>query len=333
MSREIAVSVVLPTYNRADILEAAVNSVLCQTEPAESYELIVVDNNSTDRTAELLEYLTSIHRGRVRAITERTQGVSNARNAGIALATAPIVAFVDDDVQVTPEWIATIRRTFRERSDLDCIGGKVLPNWLAPPPRWLTRTHWAPLALQDLGDQPLVVSSENPVGLITANLACRRKVLDRVGGFSPRLQRVKDGVGSLEDNDWMRRLWQSGGRALYVPDLVTHAMVPGSRLTRRYHRRWHSGHGRFYALLHAAEFEQSSAGSILGVPAHAYRSGVLTAASWVVSLLTGRSEEAFRHEIRLRFLRGFFSQRVREHLFGGDLNFSQHSRAKRAELD
>ena len=313
MSEDRAVSVVLPTYNRSGDLEEAVNSALCQTEPADSYELIVVDNNSTDQTAELLEYLTSIHRGRVRAITERTQGVSHARNAGIAAATAPIVAFFDDDVHVTPEWIATIRRTFQERADIDCIGGKVLPNWLAPPPRWLTRTHWAPLALQDLGDQPIVVSSSNPLGLISANLACRRDLLERVGGFSPRFQRVKDGIGSLEDDEWIRRLWQSGGRALYVPDLVAYTAVPTSRLTRHYHRRWHSGHGRFYALLRAAEFESSSTGSILGVPAHVYRAAAVAAASWMVSLLAGRTEDAFTHEVRLRFLRGFFSQRVREH--------------------
>jgi GT2 family glycosyltransferase len=223
------------------------------------------------------------------------------------------VAFFDDDVHVTPEWIATIRRTFREHEDIDCIGGKVLPDWLAPPPRWLTRTHWAPLALQDLGDQPIVASAANPVGLISANLACRRALLDRVGGFSPLFQRVKDGIGSVEDDEWIRRLWQAGGRALYVPDLVAYTSVPSRRLTRGYHRRWHSGHGRFYALLRAAEFERSSMGAILGVPAHVYRAAAVAAASWIGSLLAGRTEDAFTHEVRLRFLRGFLSQRVREH--------------------
>ena len=317
MSDSLAVSIVMPTYNRCGELEAAVNSALCQTEPADHYELIVVDNNSTDKTAEVLQRLTAIHAGRVRAVTERRQGVSHARNAGITAAAAPLVAFFDDDVRVTPEWVATIRRTFRERSDIDCIGGKVLPDWSSPPPRWLTRSHWAPLALQDLGDRPVLVSAENPLGLISANLACRRSLLDRVGGFSPLFQRVKDGIGSLEDDEWIRRLWQSGGRALYVPDLVAHTSVPSTRLTRRYHRRWHSGHGRFYALLRAAEFERSSKGAILGVPAHVYRATIASAGSWIASLLTGRTDDAFTHEVRLRFLRGFFSQRVREHFAHG----------------
>ena len=116
---------------------------------------------------------------------------------------------------------------------------------------------------------------------------------------------------------WIRRLWQSGGRALYVPDLVAYTSVPSTRLTRRYHRRWHSGHGRFYALLRAAEFERSSKGAILGVPAHVYRATIASAGAWIASLLTGRTDDAFTHEVRLRFLRGFFSQRVREHFAHG----------------
>src|SRR6476469_7832717 len=106
MRDPLAVSIVMPTYNRCGELEAAVNSALCQTEPADHYELVIVDNNSTDKTAELLQRLTAIHSGRVRAVTERKQGVSHARNAGISAATAPIVAFFDDDVHVTPEWVA-----------------------------------------------------------------------------------------------------------------------------------------------------------------------------------------------------------------------------------
>jgi GT2 family glycosyltransferase len=141
--------------------------------------------------------------------------------------------------------------------------------------------------------------------------------LDRVGGFSPLFQRVKDGIGSLEDDEWIRRLWQSGGRALYVPDLVAYTSVPSSRLTRQYHRRWHSGHGRFYALLRADEFERSSKGVILGVPAHVYRATLACTGAWIASLLTGRTDDAFTHEVRLRFLRGFFSQRVREHFVHG----------------
>jgi GT2 family glycosyltransferase len=248
-------------------------------------------------------------------VTEVKQGVSFARNRGIVEARADVIAFFDDDVRVSENWIETIARTFAERPELECIGGRVLPQWEIPPPSWLTPVHWAPLALQDLGDARITISAHNQKGLISANLACRRQLLDRVGGFSPVFQRVKDGIGSIEDDEWIRRVWKSGATALYVPELVAYADVPASRLTRAYHRRWHSGHGRFYAVLRADEMEQTTRGSLLGVPAHMYRSAVTSAISWFAAAGRGRSEQAFSHEVKLRFFHGFLGQRLAERRF------------------
>ncbi|HET7217916.1 MAG TPA: glycosyltransferase [Vicinamibacterales bacterium] len=309
-----ALSIVLATFNRAAELPHAIDSALRQTAPAERYELIVVDNNSPDETAATIHAIAGQHPGRVRYVLETRQGVSYARQAGIDAARAPIIAFFDDDVRVSPDWVATILRTFEEHPDIECIGGKVLPHWSTPPPHWLTRNHWAPLALQDFGDAPMIVSAENPRGLISANLACRKVLLDRIGGFSPAFQRVKDGIGSLEDDEWNRRLWKSGGKALYVPDLVTSTDVPSTRLTRAYHRRWHRSHGRFYALLRAEEMERSTIGSLLGVPAHMYRAALGDAAAWISAAISGRTDEAFAHEVKLRFFRGFLGQRLTERL-------------------
>jgi glycosyltransferase involved in cell wall biosynthesis len=309
-----ALSIVLPTFNRCAELPAAIESALDQTAPSDRYEILVVDNNSPDRTAETIAAIAAAHAGRVRYVFEARQGVSYARQAGIDVARAPIIAFFDDDVRVSQNWVETILRTFDEHPELECIGGRVLPRWSTTPPGWLTSSHWAPLALQDLGDEPLLVSSQNPRGLISANLACRKRLLDRIGGFSPEFQRVKDGIGSLEDDEWNRRLWKSGGKALYVPDLITTTDVPSSRLTRAYHRRWHRGHGRFYALLRADEIERSTVGTLFGVPAHMYRAALGDAAAWIVAAIAGRTDEAFRHEVRLRFFRGFFAQRLSERL-------------------
>lgn len=303
-------SIVLPTYNRAADLPRAVASALHQTAAPDTFELIIVDNNSTDGTDRLIDELVRRHPGRVRAIVEGRQGVSYARNAGIAASRAATIAFFDDDVHVAPDWVDTILRTFGRHPELDCLGGKVLPDWQDPPPRWLTRMHWAPLALQDFGEAPMVVSAENPKGLISANLACRKALLERIGGFSPQFQRVGGGIGSLEDDEWMRRLWKAGGRALYVPELVTYTAVPRSRLTRSYHRRWHRGHGGFYALLRAEEMEQSDMGSLLGIPAHMYRAAFAATAGWLSATAGGRPDEAFMHEVKLCFLRGFFTRRI-----------------------
>jgi len=305
------VSIVIPTYKRARALPRVIGSALNQTFPGAEYEVLVVDNNSPDGTAQVIDEVAREHPGRVRRIVETRQGVSYARQAGIDQARGPIVAFFDDDVRVADNWVETIVYALQSHPGVECVGGKVLPDWSAPPPPWLTAEHWAPLGLQDYGDRPMLMSSANPRGLISANLACRKEVLERVGGFSLELQRVKDGIGSLEDDDWNRRFWKAGGVALYLPALLAWTDVPPERLTRAYHRRWHLGHGRFYALLRADEIERSNLGVFLGVPAHLYRSAIADAVGLLKSIVIGHTNSAFLHEVRLRFFGGFLGQRVR----------------------
>ena len=304
------VSVVIPTYNRVEGVLQSVASVLSQTADPRTYELIIVDNNSTDGTASVVAELVKREGGRVRGVIETKQGVSFARNRGIEEARGDVIAFFDDDVRVEDNWIEIVARTFAERPELECIGGRVLPEWEMPPPSWLTPTHWGPVALQDLGDDRMTISAQKPRGLLAANLACRRRLFDRVGGFSPAFQRVKDEIGSIEDDEWMRRVLKCGVSALYVPELVAYTAVPASRLTRQYHRRWHSTRGRFYAALHAEELEKTSTGLLLGVPAHMYRAAMASAVGWIAAAGRGRSGQAFVHEVRLRFFRGFLTQRL-----------------------
>jgi glucosyl-dolichyl phosphate glucuronosyltransferase len=305
------VSIVIPTYKRAGALPRVLGSALDQTYPAASYEILVIDNNSPDDTARVVDEIAREHPGRMTRLLETRQGVSYARQAGIDRARGDIIAFFDDDVYVSRNWLETIVDALSSHPDVQCVGGKVLPRWAVPPPSWLTRDHWSPLALQDYGDGPMRMSSSNPRGLISANLACRAAVLRTVGGFSPELQRIKDGIGSLEDDEWNRRFWKAGGVGLYEPRLVAWTDVPADRLTRAYHRRWHLGHGRFYALLRADEIEHSRLGALFGVPAHLYRAALSDLAGLFRSIVTGRTDAAFLHEIRLRFFGGFFGQRVK----------------------
>lgn len=303
------VSVIVPTYDRAASLRRCLTALLAQNAGGCQFEILIVDNNSTDETAAVVQEVMHQQSPVVRYLLETAQGVSYARNAGIAASRAPILAFVDDDVRVEPDWIATIWSLFEQHPDIECVGGKVLPNWQAPPPAWLTRKHWAPLALLDFGESALRIDASNRLCLLTANLACRRTVFDRVGPFRTEMQRVKDGIGSMEDHDWLVRFWAAGGRALYVPRLRAHADVPASRMTRAYHRRWHAGHGHYFALLQDPEFESSRVGRFMDVPAHAYRAAVREAFRWGARALTGNRNGAFASETRLRFFLGYFHTR------------------------
>jgi glycosyltransferase involved in cell wall biosynthesis len=306
-------SVVLSTYNRAELLHDAVRRVLAQRGPiTPPFELIVVDNNSTDSTREIVERFACVDR-RVRYLFEPQQGLSYARNAGIRDARAPLIAFTDDDLRVEPDWVATIVRALREHPEADMVGGRVLPVWPSAPPIWLTRDHWAPLALADHGETPFVVTAENPICLVASG-ACRRSVFDAVGVFATDLQRVKDGIGSLEDHEFLLRVLRTGRSGIYEPRLISHADIQPNRLERSYHRRWHAGHGHFHALLRSEHIEHTRVGTLFGVPAHLYRQALGDIAGWVRAKAIGDPARAFQHEVRLCFFRGFFRTRRRDFL-------------------
>jgi glycosyltransferase involved in cell wall biosynthesis len=301
-------SVVLCTYNRCHVLAAALDALLDQVDDTPSYEVIVVDNNSTDATRDVVvRYLAA---GRVRYEFERCQGLSTARNRGVAVARAGLIAFTDDDVQVSSTWVRSIVEAFAANAEADMVGGKVEPVWTAAPPPWLPHAGDAPLALVDYGEAAFRVTPERPVCLIGANVAVRRSAFDRAGGFATAVQRVRDRIGSTEDYDFQRRVLAGGGCALYDPRITVRAPVPVERLNKQYHRAWHGGHGRFYAVMRDPSFERSRVGAFLGVPAHVYRSALREAAGWGASVLTRRTAAAFAHELRLRFLAGFTVQRI-----------------------
>jgi glycosyltransferase involved in cell wall biosynthesis len=309
-----AVSVVMCTYNRGDLLPGAVDDVIAQSHPqTPPFELLVVDNNSTDSTRAIVERAET-RDGRIRYLRETKQGLSHARNAGIAAARAPLIAFTDDDVRVGPDWLATIMRTVRAHPGVSVVGGRVLPIWPAPPPSWLTPRHWGPLALVDYGEQPVRVDADNPLCLVGANLAIVRTAFDLVGGFSADVQRVRDSVGSSEDHEFLLRLFGAGGFGIYDPGIVIHAAVQPDRLECVYHRRWHTGHGHFHAVMRPEYLERSNTGRLFDVPAHMYRSALCDAASWAKAKLRRDDADAFSCEMRLRFFGGFFGTRRQQFL-------------------
>ena len=128
------VSAVISTYNRCEMLGVALDRLLDQQSCEVSYEVIVVDNNSTDRTRQMVESFIERGHSNLHYIFEPRQGVSHARNAGIKRALAPIIAFADDDVVVAQDWIEIIKREFDAHTGVDCLGGKVLPDGRASRP-------------------------------------------------------------------------------------------------------------------------------------------------------------------------------------------------------
>jgi len=309
-AKEPEVSVVIGTYNRCDVLQGALESLLTQDSGGTGYEVIVVDNNSTDDTRIMVENLRDkLGCKNLIYCFERTQGVSHARNRGITAARGRLIAFTDDDIRPAHNWIATVREGFNKFPNADCIGGRVLPQPKTEFPGWLTAKHWTPLALLDLGNKPIELDVRNGPGLVAANLAVRASVFTDVGLFEPQLQRVKNSIGSMEDHQFQLRLSAANKRLVYLPDLVVYAQVLEERLTKDYHRRWYRGHGYFYAVMREADFEASKM-RLLDVPAHVYRRALSDVYLWMKYRLKNEPEMEFHHEVELSFFWGFFRKRL-----------------------
>jgi glycosyltransferase involved in cell wall biosynthesis len=306
------VSVVISTYNRAPSLVLTLESLLRQeTPPGLHYEIIVVDNNSTDNTREVVEGLRSRGFWRLLYRFESRQGVSYGRNTGISVARAPIVAFTDDDNDVSPAWVATIKATLDAHPGVDVLGGPILPRWPFPPPRWLDRRHWSPLAIMDYGDHPFPSNAASPICFLTANLAVRREAFERVGAFSPSFPRG-------QDHEFLLRFWRAGGQAWYVPALVAHARIQPARLTRRYHREWHRRHGVAAASMRLQEsigplgslLDAPVGGSALsGAPPFVYGELFRETKAWVGSLPRGNASLRLHHSDRMRYLARYLRER------------------------
>lgn len=310
MKNQFDVSVVIPTYNRSHLLAGTIDSLLAQEAEGLRYEVIVVDNNSTDNTREVVNAFADCEIP-VRYVFQDLQGVSHARNAGIQQSHSPIVGFTDDDIRPAPDWVATIKKTFEAHPGVGFIGGKVLPVWTAAPPGWLTSAHWSPLALLDYGDRSLSLEAANVIGLLSANLAVRRELFERVGLFSPEVQIAKGQIGGMEDHELIDRLWRAGIIGMYVPELVVQSPVEPERTRKKYHRRWHKGHGRTYAIMKEERMERAS-WYLFGVPAHLYRQALMDTFGLIKHSLRRREDHAFLCEVHLRFFFGFWMKRVQD---------------------
>ncbi|MCU1384409.1 MAG: hypothetical protein JWL71_3106 [Acidobacteria bacterium] len=307
------VSVIVPTFNRAARLAALLEDLCAQQVGDLEYEILIVDNGSTDATAVTVREQAA-RDPRVRYLLERRPGASCARNAGIAAATAPILAFIDDDVRPRADWVASVHRAFAD-PDVDCLGGRIEPRWPAQPPPWLTNEHWGPLALQmGRGSSSRIDRDHAAACLVAANFACRASVFRELGGFSPDFRRD-------EDREFNLRLWRAGKRGKYVDSVVTYTEVQPERLEKTYHRAWHHVTGRSHARMGYRDsitpdgvLDDSMAfrgRQVWGVPGFLYREALVHLAGYVRKLCSGQFEQAFFEECRLRYLSSYIAERWR----------------------
>lgn len=203
----------------------AFSSILAQSLPAHLFELIVVDNNSTDDTATLTKQFITNHPGlNARYCFEPKKGLSNARNRGIAEAIAPIVAYVDDDAILSPDYLQALLSFFKQKPDAAGVGGKVIPKYEAgKEPDWMSKYLNGFIGKVDHGDEIKLYSPEMkyPVG---CNMAYRKSVLLKAGGFNEKLEFRSD------DKFIFHQVRKISSQIFYVPDAWLYHHIDAHRL-------------------------------------------------------------------------------------------------------
>jgi glycosyltransferase involved in cell wall biosynthesis len=160
-------TVLICTFNREKLLASALDT-LSETRETGGicWEVVVVDNNSTDGTRAVVESRMAAFPVPLRLVTERQQGKCYALNTGIAASSARIIVFTDDDVRIPPSWLEAGVRPLLERTDIEYTGGPVEPWWEQEPPRWVhgdPGLMWGPIALLDYGAEPFIFEERQRV--------------------------------------------------------------------------------------------------------------------------------------------------------------------------
>ncbi len=237
--RTLTVVICAYTLDRWDDIVAAVASLQAQTLPP--HEIVLVSDHNDD----LLDRARTAFPDVRCLASDGPQGLSGARNTGVAAATGDVVAFLDDDAAADRDWAKRLLDAFEP--GVIGVGGGVLPNWRAPRPSWFPDEFLWVVGCSYAGLPAGRAEIRNPIG---ANMAFRRDVFTAAGGFDPTMGRLgKDAAGCEETEFAIRARSVAGGRVLLEPDAaVAHTVTP-DRVTRRYFRRRCRAEGRSKALV------------------------------------------------------------------------------------
>jgi glucosyl-dolichyl phosphate glucuronosyltransferase len=228
------------TRDRATVLPQCLASLDGQLAEPDQVEVLVVDNGSTDGTADLLRRWQDEGDGR-RVVGEPRVGLSRARNAALAASDRDVVLFLDDDALAPPTWARAHLAAYAAAPDVGSVGGPVGVVWPAGQPEWISPSvMWVYSAL-DLGDEAGPFPTEH--GPYGTNMSVRRAAALAVGGYDPRLGRQGAKLLSSEEPDLTRRLRDAGWAIRYEPEAGLVQQVLPERLGKRWlmRRGWAQG--------------------------------------------------------------------------------------------
>lgn len=302
----IDISIVLCTYNRASSLAAVLESLAAlQTADDLSHEILVVDNNSSDNTANVIDSVRAVYPTLIRYVFEAGQGLSRARNRGIEEARGRLIAFTDDDIRVDQNWLKELSRALIAYPHVG-FGGRILPTWDFTPPSWFIGSgsfhmlKGGVVVGHDLGDEPREyrLDTRTPVG---ANMAFRREVFERHGLFRTDLGKTGKRVFFGEDAEFCGRLLRAGEKLLYLPQAVIYHPVDSARMTKSNFTISYFNIGR--SIGRRSNYPEDAV-RYFGVPRHLIRRFIGQIIRGIVRFGSGQHRKAFFHKLESYWLLG-----------------------------
>lgn len=233
----IRLSIVIATYNRATLLLDALKSVIRQSAPAQEWECVVVNNNSSDNTSECFAEFAGEHpEYNLRIVDEPNQGLSYARNRGIRESVGEYIAIIDDDEHIAEDFVAAYIKLFDSVPEAVAAGGPIVARYPTGRPRWMSCYTERPIAnTMYFGEEV----REFPKGRVPGggNMALRRSAIRRYGVFDTSLGYSGESLIGGEECDLFERLQIADAKYYYVPTAVMYHIIPREKLSKEYFAR------------------------------------------------------------------------------------------------
>lgn len=242
MPERIIISAVICSYNRARFIIDAIESVFNQDFDKNLMEVIVVDNNSSDNTIDLLSNYKLKHpEYNFNYFIEKQQGVAHARTRCAKEAKGNFIAYLDDDSKAQKNWLKNIVDFFDNHPEVYSIGGKITPYFLTSIPNWYSKYFFGLVGKFDQGVQIKELNRQRyPCG---ANMAFRKEVFQEIGYFNTSLGRSGTGLVATEEKDIYLRILKHGKRVFYLPDVEVMHAVESNKFDKNYVRKHSMGIG------------------------------------------------------------------------------------------
>jgi glycosyltransferase involved in cell wall biosynthesis len=237
-------SIVICSYNRASYISEALDSLYHQSAGLQNFEAIIVDNNSTDNTADVFKNWRASHtNGSFTYLTETKQGASFARNTGAAYAKGQWLCFMDDDAIANKDYVENIIKHIETKPDVFGFGGRIIPKYIPSEPNWMS--YYVSSLVGNFDYAPIACAFENGKYPLESNMIVRKDIYDFIGGFNTQLPGV---VGTLriggEGKELFYKILALGHTIYYDPSICVHHVVEVKKLTSDYMYRVASGIGR-----------------------------------------------------------------------------------------